>query len=196
MDNKEYEVLYQSINTKFHLHLELIDNQSAKQYKNAAFLSPKVFSVHNLLLSSPCHSDTNNIINILKSTIMKKEMTVENMQQVINENITLVSDKTREAFNSLSVEDQYKKVLKLVANKKFQDKKKAGGAVVSAASGSKFDAAVKKVFEKYKPTIADAEGLIRYCYEYIEGCKAEEIDRITQEIERLTNMKNELMEAE
>ena len=56
---------------------------------------------------------------------MKKEMTAENMQQVINENINLVSDKTRESFDAMSLEDQYKKILKLIANKKFQEKKKA-----------------------------------------------------------------------
>lgn len=126
---------------------------------------------------------------------MKKEMTVENMQQVINENLSLVSDKTHEKFNELSVEEQYKKILKLIANKKFQDKKKAEtlGQVVVSAYATKFDAAIKKVFEKYAPTIEDAEGLIRFCYKYIDDCKTAEVERINSEIERLTALKEQLI---
>lgn len=126
---------------------------------------------------------------------MKKEMTVENMQQVINENLSLVSDKTREKFNELSVEEQYKKILKLIANKKFQDKKKGDGQATGSVYTNKFAGAIKKVFDKYSPTIADAEGLIKFCYEYIDECKAKEIERINNEIERLQNMKEQL-EAE
>lgn len=126
---------------------------------------------------------------------MKKEMTAENMQQVINENINLVSDKTRESFDAMSLEDQYKKILKLIANKKFQEKKKAnkdGFTAVIDSNTTRFSIAIKKVFEKYHPTIADAEDLIRFSNEYIDDCKQAEIEHLTQEIERLKNLKEQL----
>lgn len=129
---------------------------------------------------------------------MKKEMTAENMQQVINENINLVSDKTRESFDAMSVEDQYKKILKLIANKKFQEKKKAnkdGFTAVITSSSTRFSLAVKKVFEKYHPTIDEVESLISFSNEYIDDCKQAEIEHLTQEIERLQNLKEQLSEA-
>lgn len=125
-------------------------------------------------------------------------MTVENMQQVINENLSLVSDKTREKFNELSVEEQYKKILKLIANKKFQDKKKAnkdGFTAVITSSSTRFSLAVKKVFDKYHPTIDEVTALISFSNEYIDDCKQAEIEHLTQEIERLQNLKEQLSEA-
>lgn len=129
---------------------------------------------------------------------MKKEMTVENMQQVINENINLVSDKTRESFDAMSLEDQYKKILKLIANKKFQEKKKAnkdGFTAVITSSSTRFSLAVKKVFDKYHPTIDEVTALISFSNEYIDDCKQAEIEHLTQEIERLQNLKEQLSEA-
>lgn len=126
---------------------------------------------------------------------MKKEMTAENMQQVINENINLVSDKTRESFDAMSLEDQYKKILKLVANKKFQEKKKAnkdGFTAVITSSSTRFSLAVKKVFDKYHPTIDEVTALISFSNEYIDSCKQAEIEHLTQEIERLQNLKEQL----
>ena len=129
---------------------------------------------------------------------MKKEMTAENMQQVINENINLVSDKTRESFDAMSLEDQYKKILKLIANKKFQEKKKAnkdGFTAVITSSSTRFSLAVKKVFDKYHPTIDEVTALISFSNEYIDDCKQAEIEHLTQEIERLQNLKEQLSEA-
>ena len=125
-------------------------------------------------------------------------MTVENMQQVINENINLVSDKTRESFDAMSLEDQYKKILKLIANKKFQEKKKAnkdGFTAVITSSSTRFSLAVKKVFDKYHPTIDEVTALISFSNEYIDDCKQAEIEHLTQEIERLQNLKEQLSEA-
>ena len=125
-------------------------------------------------------------------------MTAENMQQVINENINLVSDKTRESFDAMSLEDQYKKILKLIANKKFQEKKKAnkdGFTAVITSSSTRFSLAVKKVFDKYHPTIDEVTALISFSNEYIDDCKQAEIEHLTQEIERLQNLKEQLSEA-
>lgn len=118
---------------------------------------------------------------------MATKMTTEAMKSFIDENINLVSDKTREAFDKLTVEEQYKKIQKLVSNKKFYDKKRSG---VSACS--KTVNKVQQIIRNASCTAADMDEIIAFCEEHKSVIKEREIEKISAEIERLTKMKEEL----
>lgn len=122
---------------------------------------------------------------------MAKQISNKEMQSVINSNIDLVSDKTREAFDKLPVEEKYKKIKKLIANKAFYDRKKSDAPTVK--KGFFFSSKLKDMFEKKGATAEDVDAVIAFCSEYKESLKTRELERLTAEIERLNKMKEELM---
>lgn len=116
--------------------------------------------------------------------------TLKEMTTVISENINLVSDKTREAFDKLPVEEKYKKIKKLIANKAFYDKKKSGAATVKKQFS--FTAKLQDMFEKKGVTAEQLDEITAFCERYKAIIKDREIEKISAEIDRLTKMKEEL----
>lgn len=117
--------------------------------------------------------------------------TLKEMTTVISENINLVSDKTREAFDKLPVEEKYKKIKKLIANKAFYDKKKSGVATVKKQFS--FTAKLQDMFEKKNASSEEVDAVIAFCTEYKSTLKTREIEKLSAEIERLNKMKEELI---
>lgn len=122
---------------------------------------------------------------------MAKQISNKEMQSVINSNIDLVSDKTREAFDKLTLDEQYRKIKKLIANKAFYDRKKSDAPIVK--KGFFFSSKLKDMFDKKGATAEDVDAVIEFCTEYKESLKTRELERLTAEIERLNKMKEELM---
>ncbi len=123
---------------------------------------------------------------------MAKQISLKEMTTIISENITLVSDKTREAFDKLPVEEKYKKIKKLIANKAFYDRKKSD-VPSTAKKGFFFSSKLKDLFDKKGASTEDVDAVIEFCTEYKESLKTRELERLTAEIERLNKMKEELM---
>lgn len=123
---------------------------------------------------------------------MAKQISLKEMTTIISENITLVSDKTREAFDKLPVEEKYKKIKKLIANKAFYDRKKSD-APSTAKKGFFFSSKLKDLFDKKGAITEDVDAVIEFCTEYKESLKTRELERLTAEIERLNKMKEDLM---
>lgn len=123
---------------------------------------------------------------------MATKISVKEMTTTISENINLVSDKTREAFDKLPVEEKYKKIKKLIANKAFYDRKKSD-VPSTVKKGFFFSSKLKDLFNKKGATAEDVDAVIEFCTEYKESLKTRELERLTAEIERLNKMKEELM---
>ena len=106
----------------------------------------------------------------------KNEISVNEMKEVINANMELVTDRMKSKFEQMDTEHQYKKILGLIKIKEMRDE---------SIAMNRMAAKVKELFERRGADVQDAQEVIRFCESFIEDCKQSEIARINEEISRL-----------
>lgn len=119
---------------------------------------------------------------------MATKISVKEMTTTISENINLVSDKTREAFDKLPVEEKYKKIKKLISNKNFYDKKKTGTPV--ARKQFSFTAKLQEMFEKKGVSTEQLDEIIAFCEGYKETLVQKQIENLNKQIEILQRQRD------
>ena len=110
-------------------------------------------------------------------------MTTEEKIQFVNENINLVPNTMKSRFEKFDPDKQYDRMLHYVEMEKLREE---------AMSMTKLAWKVKQLFETKKATIEDATAVIEFCNKFIDSCKEQELARVNEEIQRLTELKSKL----
>lgn len=115
--------------------------------------------------------------------VMEDNMTHEEMEKFVNDNLSIVPRNMRKKFNELSLEEKVKKIhmYKDIKTLKYELFEK-----------NKLENKVKELFIKRKATTEEVVRVIDFCKQYIQTTKQEEINKLQDEIERLTHLKQTL----
>lgn len=107
----------------------------------------------------------------------------EELEQYVAQHMDLVPRMWKNRFESWTLEEKAARIQKWEQNKKnieyWQEKQK-------------IENKVKALFEQRKPTTEDVLKVIDFCKSFIEASKAQEIAKIDEEIQKLTQMKSQL----
>lgn len=115
--------------------------------------------------------------------VVEPTMSNEEKEKFVNENLSIVPRNWRKKFDLLSLDQ---KVAKIHFYIDFQKLK------YEAFEKNKLENKVKELFIKRKATTEDVVKVIDFCKEYIQTTKQEEINKLQDEIDRLTHLKQTL----
>jgi len=115
--------------------------------------------------------------------VMEDNMTHEEMEKFVNDNLSIVPRNMRKKFNELSLEEKVKKI------HMYKDMKTLKYELFEK---NKLENKVKELFIKRKATTEEVVKVIDFCKQYIQTTKQEEINKLQDEIERLTHLKQTL----
>ena len=115
--------------------------------------------------------------------VMEDNMTHEEMEKFVNDNLSIVPRNMRKKFNELSLEEKVKKI------HMYKDMKTLKYELFEK---NKLENKVKELFIKRKATTEEVVRVIDFCKQYIQTTKQEEINKLQDEIERLTHLKQTL----
>lgn len=120
----------------------------------------------------------NNNTEINNTTVANTEL-----EQYVAEHMDLVPRMWKNRFEGWTLEEKVARIKQWEQNKKnaeyWQEKQK-------------IENKVKALFEQRKPTTEEVLKVIDFCKSYINDCKAQEIAKIDEEIQKLTQMKSQL----
>lgn len=114
----------------------------------------------------------------------KQMMSNEEMKQFINDNISVIPRYWCKKFESLKTIEE--KVSKIQYYIDYQKRKK------EYVEKNRLENRVDELFKRRKVSIEDVVRVIDFCKKYIESTKEEEINKLQNEIDRLTQLKNTL----
>lgn len=117
------------------------------------------------------------------NVVANSAMTIEQMEQFVKENISIVPRNQTKKFESLKLEQ---KVSKIRFYLDIQKMKK------DAREKNKLENKVEDLFVRRKATTEDVLRVIEFCKKYIESTKADEMNKLQAEIDRLTELKRTL----
>lgn len=115
--------------------------------------------------------------------VMEDNMTHEEMEKFVNDNLSIVPRNMRKKFNELSLEEKVKKI------HMYKDMKTLKYELFEK---NKLENKVKELFIKRRATTEEVVRVIDFCKQYIQTTKQEEINKLQDEIERLTHLKQTL----
>lgn len=125
-----------------------------------------------------------NVNNETKNdTTAQPQMSKEQMEQFINENISIVPRNRHKQFESLSLEQKVAKIRYYIESKKQKEE---------TIEKNKLENRVKELFVRRNATTEDVLRVIEFCKKYIESAKADEIKKLQTEIDRLSSLKRTL----
>ena len=110
-------------------------------------------------------------------------MNNEQMEQFINENITIVPKVMKGRFEKLTIEQKVEKIKEYIQRKQWQAEWVEKNRMVNR---------VKDLFNKRHATVQDAKDVLEFCNEFINSFKQHEIEKLDEEIQKLQEMKKSL----
>ena len=125
----------------------------------------------------------NNSNNENKNVVTNPAMTNEQMEQFVKENIKIVPRNQAKKFESLKLEQKVSKIRFYIDIQKMKE---------DAREKNKLENKVKDLFVRRKATTEDVLHVIEFCKKYIESTKADEMNKLQAEIDRLTELKRTL----
>lgn len=125
----------------------------------------------------------NNSNNENKNVVTNPAMTNEQMEQFVKENIKIVPRNQAKKFESLKLEQKVSKIRFYIDIQKMKE---------DAKEKNKLENKVKDLFVRRKATTEDVLRVIEFCKKYIESTKADEMNKLQAEIDRLTELKRTL----
>lgn len=125
----------------------------------------------------------NNSNNENKNVVTNPAMTNEQMEQFVKENISIVPRNQAKKFESLKLEQKVSKIRFYLDIQKMKE---------DAREKNKLENKVKDLFVRRKATTEDVLRVIEFCKKYIESTKADEMNKLQAEIDRLTELKRTL----
>ena len=125
----------------------------------------------------------NNSNNENKNVVTNPAMTNEQMEQFVKENISIVPRNQAKKFESLKLEQKVSKIRFYIDIQKMKE---------DAREKNKLENKVKDLFVRRKATTEDVLRVIEFCKKYIESTKADEMNKLQAEIDRLTELKRTL----
>lgn len=115
---------------------------------------------------------------------MKKNQISENeMVEFINANINSVPNRSKEKFTTYDIKTQYNKIKWYLKVQEMKNSEKNENVIV---------ARLRRIFEVKNADVEDVKSVIEFCNNYMEEIKQKQLSDIEKEIERLTNLKNQL----
>ena len=111
------------------------------------------------------------------------QMSKEQMEQFIKENNSIVPRNRRKQFEALSLEEKVAKIRYYIQSKKQKEEN---------IEKNKLENRVKDLFVRRNATTEDVLRVIEFCKKYIESAKADEINKLQTEIDRLSSLKRTL----
>ena len=112
-----------------------------------------------------------------------KQMTNEEMEQFIAENINLVPANQRKRFATFTIEKKVDRINHYIRMKELW---------ADAKEKNKMSNRVKEMMTKRNATIQDALDIINMCKQFISESRKSEIIRLGEEIAKLEEMKKQL----
>lgn len=132
------------------------------------------------------NSENNVSENMVENTVVAEPiMSEEQMQQYVDENLHMVPKNQQKRFDSLSLESKVAKIRFYYDMKKMREDARIKNSVVNR---------VREIFDKRHASIDDANDVLKFCNEFIDGYKLREIAKLDEEIARLEQMKQSLSE--
>jgi hypothetical protein len=125
----------------------------------------------------------NNSNNENKNVVTNPAMTNEQMEQFVKENIKIVPRNQAKKFESMKLEQKVSKIRFYIDIQKMKE---------DAKEKNKLENKVKDLFVRRKATTEDVLRVIEFCKKYIESTKADEMNKLQAEIDRLTELKRTL----
>jgi hypothetical protein len=125
----------------------------------------------------------NNSNNENKNVVTNPAMTNEQMEQFVKENIKIVPRNQAKKFESMKLEQKVSKIRFYIDIQKMKE---------DAREKNKLENKVKDLFVRRKATTEDVLRVIEFCKKYIESTKADEMNKLQAEIDRLTELKRTL----
>ena len=125
----------------------------------------------------------NNSNNENKNVGTNPAMTNEQMEQFVKENIKIVPRNQVKKFESMKLEQKVSKIRFYIDIQKMKE---------DAKEKNKLENKVKDLFVRRKATTEDVLRVIEFCKKYIESTKADEMNKLQAEIDRLTELKRTL----
>ena len=113
----------------------------------------------------------------------KNQNQVSEMEQFVTDHIASVPRLWKNRFDGLSIEEKVAHIQRWEQNQKN---------IAESRERQKLEYKVKALFEQKKPTPEETLNVIEFCKSYINSCKANEIARLDEEIQKLTEMKSKL----
>ena len=117
------------------------------------------------------------------NVVVEPQMTNEQMEKFVNENIAVVPRNQKKKFDSLTLEQKVNKIRFYFDIQKMK---------ADAKEKNKLENRVKELFVRRKATTEDVVRVIDFCKEYIETTKVDEMNKLQAEIDRLTHLKQTL----
>lgn len=117
------------------------------------------------------------------NVVANPAMTNEQMEQFVKDNYSMVPRFQRGKFNSLTLEEKVEKIHYYINYKKMR---------AELEEKNRLENKVKELFVKRKATTADVLKVIEFCKQFIEASKADEVNKLQAEIDRLTDLKRAL----
>ena len=117
------------------------------------------------------------------NVVANQTMTNEQMQQFVKDNISIVPRNQAKKFESLKLEQKVSKIRFYIDIQKMKE---------YAREKNKLENKVKDLFVRRKATTEDVLRVIEFCKKYIESTKADEMNKLQAEIDRLTELKRTL----
>lgn len=105
----------------------------------------------------------------------KNKVNETEMQEFVNNNISIVPKNQVKKVNAMSLKDQYLKVKFYIDIQKLREDAKIKNSVPNK---------VKEMMEK-RGTVADAKKVIEYCQSFVDGYREKEIAKIDEKIRQL-----------
>lgn len=118
-----------------------------------------------------------------KDVVVKPTMSNEEMEKFINENSSIVPRNYRKRFEVLTLEQKVERI------RMYKDIHKVREIVFEK---NKLENKIKVLFDRRKVTTEEVLKVIEFCKKYIEATKKEEINKLQNEINRLTRIKQTL----
>ena len=117
------------------------------------------------------------------NVVTNPAMTNEQMEQFVKDNISIVPRNQTKKFESLKLEQKVSKIRFYIDIQKMKE---------YAREKNKLENKVKDLFVRRKATTEDVLRVIEFCKKYIESTKADEMNKLQAEIDRLTELKRTL----
>ena len=117
------------------------------------------------------------------NVVVEPQMTNEQMEKFVNENIGVVPRNQKKKFDSLTLEQKVSKIRYYFDIQKMKS---------DAKEKNKLENRVKELFIRRKATTEDVLRVIEFCKKFIETSKVDEMNKLQAEIDRLSDLKRTL----
>lgn len=132
---------------------------------------------------NPNNEKKNDAVVEPTTAVVENTMTKEEMEKFVTDNLSVVPRNWRKKFEELPLEQKVKKI------RVYKDIRIVREQIIEK---NKLENKVRDLFIKRKATTEEVVKVIDFCKQYIQDRKEQEINKLQDEIDRLTHLKKTL----